>query len=147
MENPSLEPRSERIARYKAERRRELQECYGNMEELPSKWVRRDGSTLCSSDGPLPRGVNGRTRETVEGRRRHHRESAPSLEAEPNGLEAASSADPVYPRRQCSSGSAGMLSRAPGPSGPDAPQLRTRVSVGRLRSGLLQQTDTPPEKE
>lgn len=42
MENPVLEPRSERIARYKAERRRELAERYGNMEELPTKWVRRD---------------------------------------------------------------------------------------------------------
>ncbi|XP_062301904.1 supervillin isoform X3 [Osmerus eperlanus] len=43
LENPALEPRSERIARYKAERRRELAERYGNMEELPTKWVRRDG--------------------------------------------------------------------------------------------------------
>uniref|UniRef100_A0A3B4YRE7 SVIL n=1 Tax=Seriola lalandi dorsalis TaxID=1841481 RepID=A0A3B4YRE7_SERLL len=42
MENPVLEPRSERIARYKAERRRELAERFGNTEELPSKWVRRD---------------------------------------------------------------------------------------------------------
>uniref|UniRef100_A0A3Q3QGV5 Uncharacterized protein n=1 Tax=Monopterus albus TaxID=43700 RepID=A0A3Q3QGV5_MONAL len=43
MESPAPEPRSERIARYRAERRRELAERYGNMEELPSKWVRRDG--------------------------------------------------------------------------------------------------------
>uniref|UniRef100_A0A6Q2XS42 HP domain-containing protein n=1 Tax=Esox lucius TaxID=8010 RepID=A0A6Q2XS42_ESOLU len=85
MENPSLEPRSERIARYKAERRRELQERHGNMEELPPKWVRRDGTALSSGSGPdcsdrhLSGGVNGRARETEEG----GRESIPSQETEP----------------------------------------------------------------
>lgn len=77
MENPVLEPRSERIARYKAERRRELAERYGNMEELPSKWVRRDGKEVhdpatqahrgaLNSDGPSER-VNGRTRGVTNG--------------------------------------------------------------------------------
>ncbi|XP_066554646.1 supervillin isoform X2 [Amia ocellicauda] len=42
MEIPSLESKAERIARYKAERRRELAEKYGNTEELPSKYIRRD---------------------------------------------------------------------------------------------------------
>ena len=77
MENPVLEPRSERIARYKAERRRELAERYGNMEELPTKWVRRDGkevhdpstqvhrATLNSDD--LGERVNGRTRGVTNG--------------------------------------------------------------------------------
>lgn len=83
VESPAgLEPRSERIARYKAERRRELAERYGNTEELPSKWVRRDGSGeapdpgahrgTANSDGP---GVNGRTRGVSNG-----------LEAESNNL-------------------------------------------------------------
>ncbi|XP_010864419.2 supervillin isoform X3 [Esox lucius] len=158
MENPSLEPRSERIARYKAERRRELQERHGNMEELPPKWVRRDGTALSSGSGPdcsdrhLSGGVNGRARETEEG----GRESIPSQETEPrrdsNGVETGSPADPVCLRRQCSSGSAGMLaagrpSPSPGPPGPDTPQLHTRVSVGRLRSVLLQPTDTQPEED
>lgn len=49
MENPILGPRAERIARYKAERRRELAERFGNMEELPSKRVRRGGR-----EGPDP---------------------------------------------------------------------------------------------
>ncbi|XP_051796976.1 supervillin isoform X2 [Acanthochromis polyacanthus] len=72
MENPVLEPRSERIARYKAERRRELAERYGTIEELPSKWVRRDEKevhkpmTQTHSDG-LNEGVNGRTRELTNG--------------------------------------------------------------------------------
>uniref|UniRef100_A0A667YY86 Supervillin c n=1 Tax=Myripristis murdjan TaxID=586833 RepID=A0A667YY86_9TELE len=73
-----LEPRSERIARYKAERRRELAERYGNLEELPSKCVRRDGreasdpaahthkGTLNSDGTPaLGEGVNGRTRRVT----------------------------------------------------------------------------------
>ena len=77
VENPILEPRSERIARYKAERRRELAERYGNVEELPSKWVRRDGKVAhnpathahrgtLNSDGPSE-GVNGRTRGITNG--------------------------------------------------------------------------------
>lgn len=77
MENPVLEPRSERIARYKAERRRELAERYGNMEELPTKWVRRDGKEMqdpatqahggtLNSDG-LDERVNGRTRGVTNG--------------------------------------------------------------------------------
>uniref|UniRef100_A0A674P9Y1 Supervillin c n=1 Tax=Takifugu rubripes TaxID=31033 RepID=A0A674P9Y1_TAKRU len=41
METPVPEPRAERIARYKAERRREEAEHYGNAEERPTKWVRR----------------------------------------------------------------------------------------------------------
>uniref|UniRef100_A0A8C7PH51 HP domain-containing protein n=1 Tax=Oncorhynchus mykiss TaxID=8022 RepID=A0A8C7PH51_ONCMY len=87
IENPALEPRSERIARYKTERRRELQERYGNMEELPSKWVRRDG-TLMNSDRILSGGVNGRAGGPEGGRR----ESNTPLESEPrrvsNGFEA-----------------------------------------------------------
>ncbi|XP_029481123.2 supervillin isoform X4 [Oncorhynchus nerka] len=158
IENPALEPRSERIARYKAERRRELQERYGNMEELPSKWVRRDG-TLMNSDGAPPStdrilsgGVNGRAGGPEGGRRK----SNTPLESEPrrvsNGFEADTAADPTYLRRQCSSGSAGMLSAGeplapPGPPGPDAAQLQTRVSVGQLRSALLQQTGTGTQPE
>ncbi|CAJ1076268.1 supervillin isoform X1 [Xyrichtys novacula] len=76
-ENPSLEPRSERIARYKAERRRELAERFGNLEELPSKWVRRDGKEVpdlgsrahrgtLNSDG-LSERMNGRTRGVTNG--------------------------------------------------------------------------------
>uniref|UniRef100_A0A673W7H6 Supervillin c n=1 Tax=Salmo trutta TaxID=8032 RepID=A0A673W7H6_SALTR len=97
----SFGPRSERIARYKAERRRELQERYGNMEELPSKWVRRDG-TLMNSDGAPPStdrilsgGVNGRAGGAEGGRR----ESNTPLESEPrrvsNGFEADTAKGPI----------------------------------------------------
>uniref|UniRef100_A0A8C8HP22 HP domain-containing protein n=1 Tax=Oncorhynchus tshawytscha TaxID=74940 RepID=A0A8C8HP22_ONCTS len=98
IENPDLEPRSERIARYKAERRRELQERYGNMEELPSKWVRRDGtlmnsdSTPPSTDRTLSGGLNGRAGGPEGGRRDLHLESNTPLESEhrrfSNGFEA-----------------------------------------------------------
>ncbi|XP_072224636.1 supervillin isoform X2 [Leuresthes tenuis] len=85
MENPVLESRAERIARYKAERRRELAERYGSVDELPSKWVRRDGKetqepatqargVVFNSDG-LGERVNGRTQEVTNG-----------VEVEPNYL-------------------------------------------------------------
>ncbi|KAJ8245939.1 hypothetical protein GJAV_G00261920 [Gymnothorax javanicus] len=42
MESPALESKAERIARYKAERRRELAERYGTSEGVSSKYARRD---------------------------------------------------------------------------------------------------------
>eukprot|EP00064_Thunnus_orientalis_P018442 superscaffoldBa00004255_g18541 len=144
MENPVLEPRSERIARYKAERRRELAERFGNMEELPSKWVRRDGKEvhdpatqphkeMSNSEGTmsLSERINGRTRKVT------------------NGLEAETSAESDYLRRQGSRDSASMLSGEGHlvPHGLDAPQLHTRVSVGQLRSALLQQTGSGAQPE
>ncbi|CAN9509238.1 unnamed protein product [Ophioblennius macclurei] len=42
LQNSTQETKAERIARYKAERRRELAERYGNTEEFTSKYVRRD---------------------------------------------------------------------------------------------------------
>ncbi|XP_066498667.1 supervillin isoform X2 [Hoplias malabaricus] len=67
MENPVPESRAERIARYKAERRRELAERYGNQEEeLPSKCTRREreGRGSRRNSAPLTdmshsSGVNG----------------------------------------------------------------------------------------
>ncbi|XP_058476904.1 supervillin [Solea solea] len=42
LQSSAPETKAERIARYKAERRRELAERYGNTEEYTSKYVRRD---------------------------------------------------------------------------------------------------------
>ncbi|XP_027885441.1 supervillin [Xiphophorus couchianus] len=42
LQSSTPETKAERIARYKAERRRELAERYGNTEEFTSKYVRRD---------------------------------------------------------------------------------------------------------
>uniref|UniRef100_A0A8C7W5P7 Supervillin c n=1 Tax=Oncorhynchus mykiss TaxID=8022 RepID=A0A8C7W5P7_ONCMY len=99
------EPRSERIARYKAERRRELQERYGNMEELPSKWVRRDGALMNSDSAPpstdrtLSGGLNGRAGGPEGGQRGLHLESNTPLESEPrrfsNGFEADTGKGPI----------------------------------------------------
>lgn len=65
MESVGQESRAERIARYKAERRRELAERYGSQEEeLPSKWSRREreGRGVRDStyvDKSVSGGVNG----------------------------------------------------------------------------------------
>ncbi|KAM3863947.1 supervillin [Diretmus argenteus] len=147
MENPVLEPRSERIARYKAERRRELAERYGNVEELPSKWVRRDGREVCDPASHAHKGMLNSDDppaliETVNGKMR----------GVANGFEADTLAESTYLRRQGSQDSASMLSGGEPPvqhgsPGLDAPQLRTRVSVGRLRSALLQQAGTGAQPE
>ncbi|KAM9837452.1 supervillin-like [Aulostomus maculatus] len=51
LQSSAPETKAERIARYKAERRRELAERYGNTEEFTSKYVRsRDRKTADSSD-------------------------------------------------------------------------------------------------
>lgn len=42
LQSSALETKAERIARYKAERRRELAERYGNTDEFTSKYVRRE---------------------------------------------------------------------------------------------------------
>lgn len=49
--------------------------------------------------------------------------------------------------RQGFQDSASMLSGVGSTAGPDAPQLHTRVSVGQLRSALLQQTASGPQPE
>ncbi|KAM9746452.1 supervillin isoform 3-T4 [Menidia menidia] len=135
VENPVLEPRAERIARYKAERRRELAERFGSIDELPSKWVRRDGKEtqepqnrshrgeVFTSEGPSA-GVNGRTQEV----------------ANANGVERESD----YLKRQGCPDSAGTLGGEGHvvALGLDTPQLHTRVSVGQLRSALLQQAES-----
>lgn len=69
VETPDPEPRAERIARYKAERRRELAERYGNTEELPTKWVRRGEKEAPDPEGGAHRengGTGGVTNGEVE---------------------------------------------------------------------------------
>ncbi|TNN85869.1 Supervillin [Liparis tanakae] len=69
VENLALEPRAERIARYKAERRRELAERFGAAEELPSKCARRGGGGEGSDPGAEARRgtANGGTRGDTNG--------------------------------------------------------------------------------
>lgn len=64
MESSAAESRAERIARYKAERRRELAERYGNgEEELQSNWSlreseRRGAHRDSTRSDRQPRGIN-----------------------------------------------------------------------------------------
>lgn len=50
LQSSSLDSKAERIARYKAERRRELAERYANLEESSSKYTRKERH-LDASDG------------------------------------------------------------------------------------------------
>ncbi|XP_028842753.1 supervillin isoform X2 [Denticeps clupeoides] len=117
------ESRAERIARYKAERRRELSERYGNQEEeLPSKWVRRERAGRDVIERSLSGGVNGAHRATP-------------LEQEPALTETvANGFDPDKPHRP---------QTLPGGRGPpERPHLYSHVSVNRLRSVLQQDSAT-----
>lgn len=50
LQSSAPETKAERIARYKAERRRELAERYGNNDEFTPKYVRRDRKTGDTSE-------------------------------------------------------------------------------------------------
>lgn len=50
LQSSAPETKAERIARYKAERRRELAERYGNTEEFTSKYVLRERKTAGTSE-------------------------------------------------------------------------------------------------
>ncbi|XP_061906125.1 supervillin [Entelurus aequoreus] len=117
MEELVLEPRSERIARYKAERRRELAERFGNMEDLTPQRVNRE----------------------VTDPRSHGQEVNGKMHRVQNG------SDPLSE----STGSTGKGSQdcanMPGGEGHQVQQLHTRVSVGQLRSALLQQAESGEE--
>ncbi|XP_040922831.1 supervillin [Toxotes jaculatrix] len=96
LQSSAPETKAERIARYKAERRRELAERYGNTEDFTSKYVRRDrkvGDTSrtvssatkekekCEDNGSEPtysrRGLRNKVVEPVE-----HTEDEPAQEKE-----------------------------------------------------------------
>ncbi|CAL1587914.1 unnamed protein product [Knipowitschia caucasica] len=127
MENPVLEPRAERIARYKAERRRELAERFGVVEELPVKWTRTEAREGQGEQG-RHRGMVTSESEPALTNRLHSRTRA-------NGLEADELSHHRRPGPQ--DGVEGEV---------DGPQLHTRVSVGQLRSALLQQRGTPSDQ-
>lgn len=50
LQSSAPETKAERIARYKAERRRELAERYGTTDEFTSKYVRREKKTANASE-------------------------------------------------------------------------------------------------
>ncbi|XP_035384801.1 supervillin isoform X2 [Electrophorus electricus] len=146
MEHPAPESRAERIARYKAERRRELTERYGNQEEeLPYKWSKREKEgrgSQCNSaleDKSQSGGHNGRMR--VRGGALDEEENI--LTNISNSCEGNVQPENTSPKRQCVLGGA----VPPGPGGPSAPdqvRLHTGVSVGQRKSILLEQSWSSP---
>ncbi|XP_073688541.1 uncharacterized protein [Garra rufa] len=149
MESVAQESRAERIARYKAERRRELAERYGSQEEeLPSKWSRREreGRGIRDStyaDKSASGGMNGGM--GINGQMPLEERPVPAKMS--NGCKVNARGD-THQNRECLLGSSGTVAgeKPPdshGPSTPDTPQLHTHVSVGQLKNALLQQTSSP----
>lgn len=109
LQSSAQETKAERIARYKAERRRELAERYGTTDEFTSKYVRRERKTANASETvssePVEKGKSENTRAEQSYTRRAHRSREPAddtdlqkggtalLRAEPeesSGMRAAS---------------------------------------------------------
>lgn len=68
IQNSALETKAERIARYKAERRRELAERYGNTEEAGSKYTRRDSKAGETSEKEKPEDKSSKSEQTLSSR-------------------------------------------------------------------------------
>ncbi|XP_076851834.1 supervillin isoform X2 [Brachyhypopomus gauderio] len=124
MENSAPESRDERIARYKAERRRELTERYGNQEEeLPYKCSKRE-------------------REGRGGQR----DSSHLLTKPSNGCEGVHPGS-TSPNRPCTlalSGPGGAPPDSGCPGASEQVRLHTGVSVGHLKNALLEQNWSSP---
>ncbi|XP_023691338.2 supervillin-like isoform X5 [Paramormyrops kingsleyae] len=139
MEAAVLESKAVRIARYKAERRRQLAEQYGIIEELPPKHVRREAGEV-----PETTGTGTDSPGRLDGGRAALDDSEPLVEEAytPNISNGNHTIGGVA-SREVSDGSGGPHdsgNRSPEPLAGHVPQLQTRVSVGHLRSTLMQQT-------
>ncbi|XP_051742779.1 supervillin isoform X2 [Ctenopharyngodon idella] len=149
MENVAQESRAERIARYKAERRRELAERYGSQEEeLPSKWSRREREGRGVRDSTyVDKSVSGGMNGGMGRNGRTQLEDRPVPAMISNGCKVNASGENTHQNRECLLGSSGTVDgeNTPDshlPSTPDTPQLQTHVSVDQLKSALLQQTSS-----
>lgn len=88
----ALETKAERIARYKAERRRELAERYANLEDTSTKYTRRerhrdntDAPDMASSTGQKPKEVTDCTRgQPAEADNREEEENETEVQSETN---------------------------------------------------------------
>ncbi|XP_051995703.1 supervillin-like isoform X4 [Xyrauchen texanus] len=101
MEKFSQESRAERIARYKAERRRELAERYGNQEEeLPSKWSRREREGPGIRDSTCTdKSVSGERNGGIERHGRTPLEESPVSTKVSNGCNVNTSVENNQPKR------------------------------------------------
>ncbi|XP_017352126.1 supervillin isoform X3 [Ictalurus punctatus] len=144
MESSAAESRAERIARYKAERRRELAERYGNgEEELQSNWSlreseRRGAHRDSTRSDRQPRGINRDAKAL--GKAPAEKELNVS-----NGYNGDAKPEKTNPNRQRVLDSSNVSAAENHPD-PDMPQLRTRVSVGELKRALLQQSSAASDK-
>uniref|UniRef100_A0A8C7MAH9 Supervillin d n=1 Tax=Oncorhynchus kisutch TaxID=8019 RepID=A0A8C7MAH9_ONCKI len=68
IQNSALETKAERIARYKAERRRELAERYGNTEEVGSKYTRRERKAGETSEKEKTEDRSSKSEQTLSSR-------------------------------------------------------------------------------
>ncbi|XP_077350736.1 supervillin isoform X3 [Festucalex cinctus] len=117
MEDLVLEPRSERIARYKAERRRELAERFGHTEDfLDPRWASGGGE----APDPGYQNVNGKTHSVLNG-------------------------SDVSVGSTCLTGQDSQDTAGGEEHSVQQQQLCTRVSVGQLRTALLQQAGNGAE--
>lgn len=86
LQSSAQETKAERIARYKAERRRELAERYGTTDEFTSKYVRRERKTADTSETvsseSREKGKSENTRAEQSYTRRAHRSREPADEAD-----------------------------------------------------------------
>nr|XP_049599996.1 supervillin isoform X4 [Syngnathus scovelli] len=125
MEDLVLEARSERIARYKAERRRELAEHFGHTEGFLDP---RRSSGSGQAQHMASQNVNSKTHSVPNGS-----DASVCLTGQDCHDTAAGEEHPAAVQQQ----------QQPQPQ--PQQQLRTRVSVGQLRSALLQQAGNGAE--
>lgn len=83
LQSSAVETKAERIARYKAERRRELAERYGTSDEFTSKYVRRDRKHADASEAVSAEAKDKERREDNGPEQSYTRRGLRSKEAEP----------------------------------------------------------------
>ncbi|XP_077413798.1 supervillin isoform X2 [Vanacampus margaritifer] len=120
MEDLVLEPRSERIARYKAERRRELAQRFGHTEEFLDPRPASDGG---EAQDPSYQNINGKTHSDLNGS--DVSVGSTCLTGHDSQVTTGGEEHPVQQQQQ----------------------LCTRVSVGQLRTALLQQAGNGAEAD
>ncbi|CAL8287790.1 unnamed protein product [Boreogadus saida] len=154
MDDRLPETRAERIARYKAERRRELAERFGSPEELPSKWGRREGEDPAAAIAAAATGttgaVNGRARDVANGYQEAAAEGSACLRSSQDGGPSAASLDlAVKPGADGGGGRRRTRRYLPGASGggrKTGERFRTQpITANEMQesSGLLEEEENP----
>ncbi|XP_029485522.1 supervillin isoform X2 [Oncorhynchus nerka] len=103
IQNSALETKAERIARYKAERRRELAERYGNTEEVSSKYTRRERKAGETSEKEKPEDRSSKSEQTLSSRasrsRMEDREESDSESSQETGGDEEAQLDTAAPSK------------------------------------------------